>query len=57
MGDADATALAGGVLDGVVVGVGQQVTYLTQPGTNTIAVTAQDSAGNVSAAASITVPF
>lgn len=46
-----------GVLDGVLVGTGQQVTYLTQPGTNTIVVTAQDSAGNVSAPASVTVPF
>lgn len=46
-----------GVLDSVVVGAGRQIVYLTEPGTNTITVTAQDSAGNVSAPASDTAQF
>jgi chitinase len=46
-----------GVFDSAVIGQGRQVTYLTEPGTNTITVTAQDTAGNVSAPASVTVQF
>lgn len=46
-----------GVLDSVIVGAGRQITYLTEQGANTITVDAEDSAGNRSAAASVTVQF
>ncbi len=46
-----------GVFDSAIVGHGRQVTYLTEAGANTVAVAAQDAAGNVSAAASVTVQF
>lgn len=46
-----------GVLDSIVVGQGRQFMYVTEPGANTITVTAQDSAGNVSAPASVSVQF
>lgn len=46
-----------GVLDSVVVGHGRQFMYLTERGTNTITVTAQDTAGNTSDPASVTVQF
>ncbi len=46
-----------GVFDNAVIGAGRQTFYLTQRGSNTITVTAEDTAGNVSAAASVTVQF
>ena len=46
-----------GVFDNAVIGAGRQNFYLTQRGTNTITVTAEDTAGNISAPATVTVQF
>lgn len=46
-----------GVFDNAVIGAGRQNFYLTKRGTNTITVTAEDTAGNQSAPATVTVQF